>query len=164
MEGSVTRFGNNSGGNMPSFVPVQWTQGHFVMPRKYRFPRQAYVRVKRAAHRADVRELCYLLFGKGGTIDRVIQVPNRAVDDVCHHVFGTADFERVRLKMKKLGYKHIGYLHTHPVSEPVPGPGDVAGYAKGALVSIYADRTKELRLFRITKKGKGYVEKQLEFG
>jgi len=131
------------------------------MPNTYRFPRRAYRRLKDDARASGIMEVCYLLFGNGATIKRVIRVPNRAEDAVCTHVFGIKDFTSARGQMKKRGLHFIACLHTHPVSGAIPGTGDIAGYAVGVLIFIYSKAASELRAFRITKKGRGFTEKKV---
>ena len=131
------------------------------MPNTYCFPLRAYRRLKDDAVAAGITEICYLLFGSGSTIKRVVRVPNRAEDTVCSHVFGAEDFARARRGARKHGLNFVACLHTHPVSEAMPGAGDVTGYALGALIFIYSKATGELRAFRITKKGRGFSQKKV---
>ena len=131
------------------------------MPGTYRFPRTALRRIAKAAREADIHELCYVVLGRGARVERVLRVPNRAADTVLHHEIRVADFERVRRKQREAGLKCLGLLHTHPLSEAVPGPGDVSGYAAGTLLFIYGDCSEELRAYRLTGGGAVYVEKQI---
>jgi len=115
----------------------------------YHFPLRALARIRASAHRAESHELCYLVLGQGRKIMRVVQVPNRAPDPGGHHVFGQADWERVRRRKSNQGMKCLGFLHTHPYGPAVPSKGDIRGYRRGTLIFIYSELTKDLRAFRM---------------
>lgn len=115
----------------------------------YHFPLRSLARIRTSAHRAESHELCYLVLGQGRKIKRVVQVPNRAPDPAGHHVFGQADWERVRRQKSTQGMKCLGFLHTHPYGLAVPSKGDIRGYRRGTLIFIYSEVSKELRAFRM---------------
>ena len=109
------------------------------MPTRYYLTVKEFDRLKAAAGKADIHELCYLVFGRGGRIERIIEVPNRAEDTVMQHVIGRADYERARRRKSLAHLKCLGFLHTHPVSPAVPSDGDIEGYPNGTLIFIYSD-------------------------
>lgn len=129
------------------------------MPRTYYISRRKLATLKRSAERADIHELCYLVFGRGARIMRLIRVPNRAEDSVMHHVFAARDVCKVRLRESLKQYSLLGYLHTHILSDAYPSQGDVEGYPNGTLIFIYADHCNELRAFRTADESRGYIEK-----
>lgn len=117
--------------------------------RVYLLGRRSFIRLTRAAERADIHELCYLAFGRGKRILRLQRVPNRASDTVMRHAFGTGDFDRARRLAKEEGLTFIGYLHTHILSDAKPSVADLKGYPPGSLILIYSATTGALRSFRI---------------
>lgn len=131
------------------------------MPKMYEFPRSALRRIQRDAARADIHEVCYLLFGRGRKIAHVVRVPNRATDTVCHSVIADEDYQRVRARRSLQGAQFLGLLHTHPIGDAEPGRGDVKGSKVGALLLVYSDISGELRAFRRVPTRKGYIEKEV---
>ncbi|HNQ24868.1 MAG TPA: Mov34/MPN/PAD-1 family protein [Phycisphaerae bacterium] len=131
------------------------------MPHTYRFPKKALARIARASRKADIHEVCYLVFGRGGRVRSVVRMRNHARDTVLHHAFGAAEWARVRRKQHARGLNCLGALHTHPIAPAVPGRGDLAGYPPGSLMFIYADCDRELRAYRLKRGGRGYVEKRI---
>ena len=132
------------------------------MPSTYHLPRTLLRRLQRESHKADIHELCYLLFGRGARISKMIKIPNRADDTVLKHVIMSRDVERVRSLASVRHLSQLGYLHTHPVSQARPSQADVKGYAPGTLIFIYADCFRDLRAFRIRIDGRRFVEKMIE--
>lgn len=131
------------------------------MPSTYRIPRPLVSRLQRESWKAGINELCYLVFGKGATISRLVGVPNRADDPVLHHVFGSGDFERVRSRRSLNGLYFLGFLHTHPVPPVSPGKGDIEGYRKGTLIFIYSQVEHSLGAFRLLGGREGYLTKHV---
>ena len=129
------------------------------MPTKYYLTVKEFDHLKTAAREADIHELCYLVFGRGGHIERVIQVPNRAEDTVLNHVISRDDYERARGRKSVAHLKCLGFLHTHPISPAVPSDGDIDGYPNCTLIFIYSDTDEEIRAFRLISARPGYTEK-----
>ena len=128
------------------------------MPNQYFISRSAFKTLQRAAHAAGIHEICYVVFGSGSRVSQLVRVPNRA-DESLHHVIDADDVEKVRCCRSARRYKLLGLLHTHPLSDALPGEGDIRGYSVGSLVFIYSDDSKKLRAFRMTGKGVGYIER-----
>jgi len=131
------------------------------MPNEYIIPRRILSHIAKDAEKADIHELCYIVFGKGSKIKKVIPIPNRADNTVLHHEIWNKDYSKI-LKRKSVNNLHcLGILHTHPISIAYPGKGDISGYKVGTLIFIYSDIHEELRAFRITNHHSGYIEKKV---
>lgn len=78
-----------------------------------------------------------------------------------HHVFATADFDRVRARESLKDLNCLGFLHTHILADASPSKGDIRGYPTGTLIFIYSDIYPEFRAFRIMNGRPGYVEKNV---
>ncbi|MBN4058962.1 hypothetical protein JYU10_00665 [bacterium AH-315-J04] len=129
----------------------------------YDFPRSAMRRVMHASNVADIKEVCYLLFGRGRRIISVIRVPNRAEDQVLNHIFLEKDFNRVRNRSSLEGLNFLGYLHSHPISKAILSKGDIEGYPYGSLLFVYADIYKELRAYRTRQGRPRFHEQKIRF-
>lgn len=129
------------------------------MPKTYYISRKDRNRIRASAVRADIHEVCFALFGRGGRIERVIKVPNRAEDTVLHSLILTRDIRRIRSELAGSKLQLLALLHSHPLSRSIPSRGDIQGNDRGSLIFIYSEIYDELRAFRITRNGRGYVEK-----
>lgn len=129
------------------------------MPKTYAFPRRLLRRVHRAAVRADIEEVCYVVLGRGSRIEELVRVPNRASDRILCHEIWNKDVERAAARAYVLHRCVLGRLHTHPVSRARPSRTDISGYGPGDLLFIYSDLEREIGAFRIRPSGRGFVEK-----
>ncbi len=130
------------------------------MPNTYYIPKRQFEKLRKRAEIAEIHEVCFVVFGRGSRIVRLVEVPNRASDTVFHHVIMEADFQRVRKRRSLMHLKCLGFLHTHAVAEAIPSRGDIVGYAKGTLMFIYSDSDR-LRAYRLDDSRRGYIEKQV---
>lgn len=124
----------------------------------YRFEASHIATLRRVCARAGIREVCFLVYGRTRNVKRLVRVRNRAKDAVLHHVFGSADFDRVKKRMSASGLRFLGYLHNHVVSRAVPSEGDINGYRRRAVIFIFSAYYDELRCFRIVKRDVPFVE------
>lgn len=134
----------------------------------YEFSPQQISLLKRASKRAGLREYCFLVYGRVAKaydtellrVERLVRVPNRAArGEILHHVFGAADFERVKRKLRGTGLRFFGYLHQHIAWRAVPSEGDIKGYRSRTVIFIYSEIYDELRAFQIVKGNMGFMER-----
>ena len=118
-------------------------------------------RIEKAANKADIHEICYLMFGRGSRVYRALRIPNRAPDTVMHCVINNQDVAMARLRRSARDFHLLGYLHTHILSRAVPSEGDIKGWSAGTLLFIYSELHKEFRAFRVVDKRPGYIEKRI---
>ena len=90
---------------------------------------------RRAARR--LREVCGLLVDHGGLV-RMVPTPNRSKEP-CSFWIGRQDWRRVEKAAVTLGSRVVGTYHSHVVSHPVPGAGDLRmnlGQWLGFMVTV----------------------------
>lgn len=131
------------------------------MPNTYYFPKAEEQKIHRAAAAADIHEVCFLVFGHGGRVLRVVHVPNRARDTVMRHAFGERDIDCARCGPRVKALRLLGRLHSHILSRADPGRGDLEGYREGRLIFIYSEVYQELRAFRRVARASGWLEKRV---
>ncbi len=68
----------------------------------------------------------------------------------------------LRVSARSAGHRIVGTFHSHPISEAVPSPRDLAEAAGNSLLLIYDVCGAELRLWRVVKKGQEVYAKQQE--
>lgn len=119
-------------------------------PERIRIPVLAMRSVHRAADRAGIREVCFAAFGAGGDIATMVRIPNRASDPFLHHRIWDKDVRKARRALRDRGLECVALLHTHIVSRPFPGDGDICGYAPGSIVLIYSSLYRECRAFHVS--------------
>ena len=132
-----------------------------AMPNTYFVPRAVLRQIDKTARKADIHEICYVLFGRGSHVHRALRIPNRAPDTVMHTVIETRDVNRARSRASVRRLHVIGYLHTHILSRALPSRGDVRGWNVGTLLFIYSELYQEFRAFRLIHRRPGYVEKRV---
>lgn len=134
----------------------------WAMPNQYYFPRTLLRAVRRAARRADIHEICYLVLGRGATVQRLARIANRAQDTVMNHELDSKDVRRILARERREGGLHLlGYLHTHILSRAFPSKSDIAGYRDGTLMFIYSEVFDELRAYRLVPRGKGFLDRPI---
>ncbi len=131
------------------------------MPNTYYIPKRQFDKLRKRAEIAEIHEVCFVVFGRGSQIVRLVEVPNRGSNTVMQHVIKEEDFQRVRRWKSLRHLQCLGLLHTHILSDAIPSRGDLEGYAKGNLMFIYSDDTDRLRAYRLDNSRRGYVEKQV---
>jgi len=125
------------------------------MSREYRLPYREWRRLSRRAYAAQQRDQ----FEIGGVIstngDREIRLEfvRNESDRPCHFEFGD-DFWRARGVIRASGHRYLGTFHSHPISEAIPGPGDIRGADVDSLQLIYDVCGVNARLWRIIKRGR----------
>ena len=69
------------------------------------------------------------------------------------------DVQGARREARKEGKKIVGFFHSHPVSEAIPGPNDRKNAPLNSLQMIYDVCGREARIWRIYKsKGRRRVK------
>lgn len=72
------------------------------------------------------REACGLIVGQGSRAVRVIPVKNIALDPLHNYVMDTTELARILPAIHREGLELIGLYHSHPASDPIPSPTDIA--------------------------------------
>ena len=67
-------------------------------------------------------EMCGLLAGRAGLVDRVWPVPNALRSAVAYRMDGP-EFAAAMIGCE---FEPLGIFHSHPVGPPVPSPSDIA--------------------------------------
>jgi [CysO sulfur-carrier protein]-S-L-cysteine hydrolase len=97
-------------------------------------------------------ECCGLLVGTPSLIDESVPTPNMAGSPVRFQVDPRHHFELQR-SLRGSDRSIVGSYHSHPASEPVPSPSDVAEayYPEfvHVIVSLASPGDPEIRAFRI---------------
>jgi [CysO sulfur-carrier protein]-S-L-cysteine hydrolase len=73
----------------------------------------------------STREMCGLLAGREGVVDRVWPVPNALHSPMAYRMDG-AEFAEA---MIGCDFEPLGIFHSHPAGPPDPSPTDIAGAA-----------------------------------
>jgi proteasome lid subunit RPN8/RPN11 len=101
----------------------------------------------------DLREVCGLLVDHGGFVS-LVETRNKS-RRACSFWIHPADWKSIERAAAVLGSEVVGTFHSHPVSEAVPGKGDVRGAVDGHAMVIVDAVSGELRAWRI-RKGRAY--------
>ena len=64
-----------------------------------------------------------------------------------------ADYFRAQEAIRRAGKHVLGTFHSHPISEAIPGRGDLAGEALNSFCLIYDVCGRKPRLWKIVKRG-----------
>lgn len=78
-----------------------------------------------------------------------------------HFQLSNSDIKKIGRELKMKGKKIAGIFHSHPVSEAIPGPGDLKGGFYKGIAMIYDVCGREIKLWRSVKKGKSRVAKEI---
>jgi proteasome lid subunit RPN8/RPN11 len=105
------------------------------------------VLAKRAARRS--REVCGLLVDHGTHV-RMVQTRNKSRRPGSFWIHG-GDWRKIENAAVVLGSRLIGTFHSHIVSPPVPGKGDIRGAINGQTMVIFDGLTGDLRAWRIRR-------------
>jgi len=79
---------------------------------------------------------------------------NNESSRACHFEFGWEQTTFARRAIHGMGGRCIGMFHSHPISEPIMGAGDIRGHRIGALHLIYDVCGAQARLWQIVRKGR----------
>ncbi len=112
------------------------------------FPRPLYEQVVAYVLSDLAYEMCGLLAGQDGIVDRVWPVPNALHSPVAYRMDGPEFITA----MAACGFEPLGIFHSHPSGPPVPSPTDIAeaAYPDSLYVVIsWQDMSPSVRAFRI---------------
>ncbi len=70
----------------------------------------------------------------------------------CQFKIARADYLRAREAIRRVGKHVLGTFHSHPISEAIPGRGDLAREALNSFCLIYDVCAREPRLWKIVKR------------
>lgn len=96
------------------------------------------------------REVCGLILSDDGFRLRLAYLPNQASRPGQFLIKGQA-YESARDRAKRQGESILGTFHSHPVSEAIPGAGDIKNATSGSLMLIYDVCGREAKLWKIRK-------------
>ena len=104
------------------------------------------------AAREAPNECCGLLVGRSRTIDEAVPVRN-VLDSPTRYAIDPAEHIALNRRLRGSGRSVIGAYHSHPRSEPVPSPRDVAEAHYPEFVWLIVSLRGEMpewRAFRIS--------------
>jgi [CysO sulfur-carrier protein]-S-L-cysteine hydrolase len=112
------------------------------------FPRSLYAEMVAHVLSNPTLEMCGLLSGRAGVVDRVWPVPNALHSPVAYRMDGP-EFAEAMIGCE---FEPLGIFHSHPAGPPVPSPTDIAeaAYPDSIYVVISLQNTSPgVRSFRI---------------
>ena len=123
------------------------------MLREYRLPYREWRRVSRRAYAAQQRDQSEVagLIAVGRHREIRLEFVRNESDRPCHFEFGWDQFLRARAVIRASGHRYLGMFHSHPISEAIPGRGDLRGARVNSVVLIYDVCGTNARLWRIVK-------------
>ncbi len=86
------------------------------------FPRPLYAEMVAHVFSNPTLEMCGLLSGREGVVDRVWPVPNALRSPVAYRMDGP-EFAEAMIGCE---FEPLGIFHSHPAGPPVPSPTDIA--------------------------------------
>jgi proteasome lid subunit RPN8/RPN11 len=119
-----------------------------MIPAMLTFPRPLYEQLLAYVLSAPTFEMCGLLAGQAGIVDRVLPVPNALQSPVVYRMDGP----EFAAAMAACDFEPLGIFHSHPAGPPVPSPTDIAeaAYPDSLYVVISLQNTPpSVRAFRI---------------
>jgi [CysO sulfur-carrier protein]-S-L-cysteine hydrolase len=93
-----------------------------MTPAVLTFPRPLYDQMLAHVLSNPVLEMCGLLAGRAGVVDRVWPVPNALHSSTAYRMDGPEFAEA----MIGCGFEPLGIFHSHPAGPPFPSPTDIA--------------------------------------
>ncbi len=93
-----------------------------MTPAVLTFPRPLYDQMLAHVLSNPALEMCGLLAGREGVVDRVWPVPNARRSPVAYRMDGSEFAEA----MIGCDFEPLGIFHSHPAGPPVPSPTDIA--------------------------------------
>jgi proteasome lid subunit RPN8/RPN11 len=112
------------------------------------FPRSLYTEMVAHVLTQPTLEMCGLLSGREGVVDRVWPVPNALRSPVAYRMDGP-EFAAAMIGCE---FEPLGIFHSHPAGPPVPSPADIAqaAYPDSIYVVISLQNAPpSVRAFRI---------------
>jgi proteasome lid subunit RPN8/RPN11 len=104
------------------------------------------------ARRDPAHECCGLLAGRAGEITTIFAAQNSLSSSKAYEIAPQELFAIFR-KIRAENLEHLGIYHSHPQTENIPSPKDIAyAYYPDAIyfiISPQADAPKPIRAFRI---------------
>ena len=94
------------------------------------------------------REVCGLLLSENDTRLRLAFLSNQA-SRPGGFLIKKSEYHAAARRAKSQGAKVLGTFHSHPVSEAIPGAGDIRNAASGSLMLIYDVCGREAKLWEI---------------
>lgn len=107
------------------------------------------------------REMCGLLAGQGGRVDRVLPAPNILRSPTAYRMDGPEFVEAMRV----CEFEPLGIFHSHVAGPPTPSPTDVAeaAYPDSVYVIISLQTSPpSVRAFQIANGRVTEVEVRIE--
>jgi [CysO sulfur-carrier protein]-S-L-cysteine hydrolase len=93
-----------------------------MAPAVLTFPHPLYDEMVAHVFSNPTQEMCGLLAGREGSVDRVWPVPNALQSPVAYRMDGSEFAEA----MIGCDFEPLGIFHSHPAGPPVPSPTDIA--------------------------------------
>ena len=93
-----------------------------MTPAILTFPRLFYAEMLAHVLSSPALEMCGLLSGRDGLVDRVWPVPNALRSPVAYRMDGP-EFSDAMIGCE---FEPLGIFHSHPAGPPVPSPTDMA--------------------------------------
>lgn len=105
-----------------------------MLPAALTLPRALYAEMLAHVLSNPAEEMCGLLSGRDGQVDRVWPVPNALHSPVAYRMDGP-EFAQA---MIGCDFEPLGIFHSHPAGPPVPSPTDIvqAAYPDSIYVVI----------------------------
>ena len=119
-----------------------------MTPATLTFPRLLYAEMLAHVLSSPTLEMCGLLSGQDGEVDRVWPVPNALRSPVAYRMDGP----EFATAMFGCEFEPLGIFHSHPAGPPVPSPTDIAeaAYPDSLYVVISLQNSPpSVRAFRI---------------
>jgi [CysO sulfur-carrier protein]-S-L-cysteine hydrolase len=110
-----------------------------MTPAILTLPRSLYAEMVAHVLSNPMLEMCGLLAGREGVVDRVWLVPNALYSPVAYRMDGS-EFAEAMIGCE---FEPLGIFHSHPAGPPVPSPTDIAeaAYPESIYVVISLQRT-----------------------
>ena len=93
-----------------------------MTPAVFAFPQTLYTEMVAHVLTQPALEMCGLLSGREGVVDRVWPVPNALRSPVAYRMDGP-EFAAAMIGCE---FEPLGIFHSHPAGPPVPSPTDIA--------------------------------------
>jgi proteasome lid subunit RPN8/RPN11 len=119
-----------------------------MLPAALTLPRALYAEMLAHVLSNPGQEMCGLLSGRDGQVDRVWPVPNALHSPTAYRMDGP-EFAQA---MIGCDFEPLGIYHSHPAGPPVPSPTDIAeaAYPESIYVVIsWQTVPRSVRAFRI---------------
>jgi proteasome lid subunit RPN8/RPN11 len=119
-----------------------------MLPTAIAFPRPLYDEMVAHVLSNPAEEMCGLLSGRAGKVDRVWPVPNALRSPTAYKMDGP-EFAQAMIACE---FEPLGIFHSHPAGPPVPSPTDraEAAYPDSIYVVISLQTTPpSIRAFTI---------------